>query len=92
MPIATDPPVLNPPECEGEGFEFILSVPSLVGLAVGFSVGRAGNGTLGPPAAVLLVGGSGKGTGGEEPEGTEGGVDGNVEGGGTSVDGGEGGD
>lgn len=65
----------------------ILSVPPLVDLAVGFSVGIEGSGTVGPPAAVLLVGGLGKETGGEEPEGTEG-VDGNEDGGGTSVEGG----
>lgn len=78
-------------------FEATLLLPSLVGLAVGFSVGIEGRETAGPPADVLLVGGSGKETGGEEPEGTEGGgtlvegVDGNVDGGGTSVEG-EGGD
>jgi len=39
-----------------------------------------------------LVGGSGKEAGGEDPEGTEGGVDGNVDGGGASEEGGLGGD
>lgn len=90
--MATDPPALNPPECEGVLFVPISLEPSLVGLAVGFSVGRDGSGTGGPPTAVSLVGGSGKEAGGEDPEGTEGGVDGNVDGGGTSEGGGLGGD
>lgn len=83
--------MLNPPECEGVLFEDILLVPSLVGLAVGFSVGREGSDTFGPPTTVLLVGGSGKEAGGEDPEGSEGGVEGNVDGGGTSEEGGLGG-
>lgn len=68
--------MLNPPECEGVLFEDILLVPSLVGLAVGFSVGRDGSDTVGPWAAVVLVGGSGKVAGGEDPEVSEGNVDG----------------
>lgn len=88
MPIAAAPPVFNPPECEGEVLLDSISVP-LVGLAVGFSVGIEGRDIVGPPAAVLLLdGGPGKETGGEE---TEGGVEGNVDGGGTSVEGVEGG-
>lgn len=91
MPIAIAPPEFNPFECEDEVFVVILSVPPLVGLAVGFSVGKEGKDPVGAPAAVLLPGGPGKEAGGEEAEGTEGGVDGNVDGGGTSVEGGAGG-
>lgn len=72
---------------------FILLEPlPLAGLAVGFSVGRDGSDTFGPPGAVLLVGGPGKESGGEDPEGTKGGVDGNVDGGGASEEGDLGGD
>lgn len=89
MPIATAPPVFNPPECEGLVLSATLPVPSLVGLAVGFSVGIEGSGTVGPPgpAIVSLFGGPGKETGGAEPEGTVGGVDGNNDGGGTPAEG-----
>jgi hypothetical protein len=80
----------------------ILPDPSTVGLAVGFSVGIDGIDTFGPPAGtVSFVGGRSKEVAGgaADPEGTEGGVDGNVDGGGTTVEaeggsplGGEGGD
>lgn len=90
MPIATAPPELNPFECEDPVFVVILSVPSLVGLAVGFSVGKEGRDPVGAPPAVLLFGGLGKEAGGEEAEGAEGGFDGNVDGGGTSAEGGGG--
>lgn len=102
-PIATAPPVFNPPEREGELFVPLLPVPSIVGLAVGFSVGIEGSDTVGLPVTVSLVGGRGKEAGGEEPEGTEGvdgstdgggtlveGIDGNVDGGGTTMEGGGG--
>lgn len=98
-PIATAPPVFNPPEFEGALLVAALPEPSTVGLAVGFSAGIDGNDTVGPPAAtVSFLGGRGKeaaggaadpeGTarGGADFEGTEGGVDGNVDGGGTTVE------
>lgn len=74
IPIATAPPVSNPPSLD---VAFAVTLLSVVDFAVGFCVGKEGTGE-----EVLLdelLGGAGGDVGeGEEDEGTEGGGDDNV--------------
>jgi hypothetical protein len=78
MPIATAPPVFEPPGPLDEVFAETLV--SLVALAVGFSVGIEGMGEVGLPVADELTGGAGGDIDGgvDEVDGTDGGGEGNV--------------
>ena len=81
MPIATAPPVFEPPGPLDEVFAEALV--SLVALAVGFSVGIEGMGEVGLPVADELTGGAGGDIDGgvdevDGTDGTDGGGEGNV--------------
>lgn len=81
IPIATAPPVFNPPEPLDEEFAVIFVL--VVDLAVGFCVGMVGKGEgMGFEELPGGAGGDERG-GGKEDEGSEGGGDGNVDPGGT---------